>query len=869
MVGTGRAAPRRKSLSPAPPLSPALEPTTPTLCEMFRDLGSAPAGLRSREALERLHRFGPNLLRRNGRTHPLAILVNQFRSPLILILFAAAAISFALGESQEALIIMAIVLGSSGLGFYQEFRASSAMDALRERLAITASVLRDGNVSEVPASEVVPGDIVLLAAGSLVPADGVLVEATDLHVDEAALTGESFPVAKVAAEEVTDAGRVQMGTSIRSGSARVLVLQTGFRTQFGEIAGAVDRLEPETSFATGVRRFGLLMTQIMMVIIALIFPINLIIGRPLLDSLLFSAALAVGLTPELLPAIVTVTLARGAQRLAKAGVLVRRLVAIENLGAMDVLCTDKTGTLTEGSVRLDAAYDPSGILSDKTLRWAQLNAGLQTGLPNPLDAAIMGAAASIDTTPYEKRDEIPYDFDRKRLSVLVSGPEGNLLICKGAVASILPACTRVHDGGRTISLTPRRRDAEDERLRAWSAKGIRVLALAIKPMGERIDCDRPDEADLTLAGYLLFSDPLKPGIAASIGALGEKGVRLKIVTGDNRYVAAHVAAEVGIRAGQVLTGSDLAKFTDRGLTRRVAGIDIFAEVTPDQKERIVRALRRSGKVVGYLGDGINDAPALRAADLGISVDTAVEAAKEAADIVLLSRDLNVLLEGVAIGRTAFANTLKYIAITTSANLGNMVSMAAVSLFLPFLPLLAAQILLNNLLTDLPLLAISTDNVDQGVLAKPGRWNLRALTQSMLRFGLVSSAFDAATFALLLLVFHTDEVLFRTSWFLMSLLTELAIVGVMRTRMPFYKSLPSPLLMATSAGVAVVALSLPYLPIAGALGFRPLSIELTAALTTVTLAYLAASEALKPRMGASRPSRQPGPPARRFRAGPAN
>ncbi len=842
----GRSVRRSRRPSPAPPLAAA----EVSLAESFRAASSSPSGLSSPEAAQRLRSDGANLLRAETGTHPLAILANQFRSPLILILLAAAALTFGLGETQEALIIAFIVLGSSGLGFYQEFRASGAMEALRARLAITARVRRDGRTIDLAASGIVRGDVVELAAGSLVPADGVLIEATDLHVDEAALTGESFPVAKsAAAEAIADSNRIHMGTSIRSGSATALVLQTGARTQFGSIASAIGKLEPETSFARGIRQFGLLMTQIMLAMTVLIFPINVILGRPLLDSLLFSAALAVGLTPELLPAIVTVTLARGAQKLAGAGVLVRRLVAIENLGAMDVLCTDKTGTLTEGVVKLALACDTAGAASPETLKWAVLNASLQTGLPNPLDEAIVGGAAGVDIGAYQKHDEVPYDFERKRLSVLVSGPEGNWLVCKGAVADILAVCTGISAGDQSVPLTGPRRKAVERRLEAWGGQGYRVLAVAIKAMGESTQCDRPDEAELTLVGYLKFSDPPKPDVAETIAALEERGVRLKIVTGDNRYVAAHIATEVGIPPTHVMTGGELARLTDRALTRRAPGVDIFAEVTPDQKERIIAALRRAHRVVGYLGDGINDAPALRAADLGISVDTAVEAAKEAADIVLLRRDLRVLLDGIVIGRTAFANTLKYITITTSANLGNMISMAVASLFLPFLPLLAAQILLNNLMSDLPMLAISTDKVDAEVLAKPGRWDLPGLMRSMLRFGLASSAFDALTFALLLLAFHADASLFQTGWFLVSLLTELAIVWVMRTHKPFYESLPSPLLTVTSIGVALVALSLPYLPVADLIGFRPLPWYLTLTLIGITLAYATASELLKRRNGA--------------------
>lgn len=822
-----------------------------SLAECLHVLDATLVGLSSVEAARRLRRFGPNALHPPVATLPLTVLANQFRSPLVLILLAAAVLSLALGESDEALIIAVIVFASSGLGFFQEYRASSTLEALQSRVAIRAKTLRDGKPHDVATSELVPGDVVILAGGSLIPADAVLLEADELHAEEAALTGESFPALKVAAsatQALADENMVHMGTSVRSGTARALVLRTGSATHFGAIAEAVARLEPETSFAKGVRRFGLMMTQVMMVIVTLVLVANVLLGRPLLDSLLFAAALAVGLTPELLPAVVTVTLARGARRLADAGVLVKRLVAIENLGAMDVLCTDKTGTLTEGDIRLERAVDALGGRSDETLKWAALNAGLQMGLPNPLDTAII-AAGENDLEGYNKRGEVAYDFERKRLSVLVDGPQGGLLICKGAVAEVLAACDHVSDAGRIKGLSSARRKKEEQRLAGWGAEGFRVLAVATKPMPAGAGCGIADEAGLTLIGYLLFADPPKPGIVETIAAIGRCGIELKILTGDNRYVAAHVAAAIGLSSAATMTGAELTRLSDRLLARRVAHIGIFAEVTPDQKERVVAALRRSHKVVGYLGDGINDAPALRAADIGISVDTAVDAAKAAADIVLLKRDLKVLLDGVLIGRTAFGNTLKYIAITTSANLGNMISMAVASLFLPFLPLLAKQILMNNFLSDLPLIAISTDRVDAEVLDRSGRWDFPHLIRVMLGFGLVSSLFDGLTFAVLLLVFHADAALFQTAWFVESLLTELIIVAVMRTQKPFYASPASGLLVFTSVAVGIVAVVLPYLPLAAATGFQPLPWSLTLSLLGIVIAYGMSSELLKNRLGA--------------------
>jgi len=825
---------------------PPAAPPRGSLADSLRELHASASGLTSTEATDRLRTQGANVLEANSGSHPLAILLNQFRSPMVLILLGAAALSFGLGEADEATIIALIVVASSGLSFYQEFRASNTVAALQQRLAIKVNTLRDGKSVQVPAAEIVAGDVVVLAGGSLVPADAILLATTDLHVDEAALTGESFPAVRTAAAgkgPATDDNLIYMGTSIRSGSATALIVRTGAATQYGAIAKSVSRIEPETSFAKGIRNFSLLMTQVMMVIVVLVLVVNLILGRPILDSLLFAAALAVGLTPELLPAIVTVTLAQGARKLAQSGVLVKRLVAIENLGAMDVLCTDKTGTLTEGDVRLQSANDAKGDESADTLKLAFLNASLQTGLPNPLDSAIIAAGKGVDITGYQKLSESPYDFERQRLAVLVAGPDGNMLICKGSVVAILPTCDTVLVGGRNIKLTPARLKSEETRLAAWSGQGLRVLALATKAMDSK-SCSVADETKLTLIGYLLFSDPPKPGIAETIASLGDRGVKLKIITGDNRYVAAHVAAEVGIAGAKLMTGPEVAKLGPHALALRTQHVDLFAEVTPDQKERIIVALRHAHKVVGYMGDGINDAPALRAADLGISVDNAVEAAKEAADLVLLERDLNVLLKGIVIGRASFGNTLKYINITASANLGNMVSMAVASLVLPFLPLLAKQILLNNFLSDLPLLAVSTDKVDDELLRVPGRWDFPRLLRSMLGFGLLSSVFDGLTFLTLLWVFHADVATFQTAWFVESLLTQLAIIWVMRTRKRFYASTPSPLLIWAAAAVALVAVALPYLPIAAATAFRPLTLGLMLTLFVIVIVYVGASELLK-------------------------
>jgi P-type Mg2+ transporter len=589
------------------------------------------------------------------------------------------------------------------------------------------------------------------------------------------------------------------------------------------------------------------MSEIMLAIVILVLFANLLLHRPLIDSLLFSLALAVGLTPELLPAIISVTLARGARAMAKAGVVVRRLDAIENLGSMDLLCTDKTGTLTEGVIHLDGCLDVDGKESRQVALWARLNATLQSGLKNPLDEAIANVEDVTDRLArYAKVDEIPYDFIRKRLSVLVRESEAdeNLVICKGAVQNVLEVCTSVlgAKGSRPIG-TGIRADIET-RFKTWSGQGYRVLGLAIRRLAPERAFTRQDETDLCFAGFLLFLDPPKQGMAETLASLAKKGIGIKVITGDNRYVAAHLAETIGLASRNIITGQELALMTKNALFGVASKTDLFVEIDPNQKERIVEALQHRGHVVGYLGDGINDAPALHAADVGISVNGAVDVAREAADIILLKRDLGVLGRGVDDGRKTFANTMKYISITTSANFGNMVSMALASLFLPFLPLLAKQILLNNFLSDLPSLAISTDNVDQDQTTTPRRWDIAFVRRFMLTFGLVSSFFDFVTFGFLIFMAHATAQTFQTAWFVESLVTELAIVLVVRTRKAFWQSRPSALLLWLTAGTFIVAVTTPVLPYAAWFGFAPLPMPIMAGLLTITLMYLIASEATK-------------------------
>jgi Mg2+-importing ATPase len=810
------------------------------------EMGTSARGLPSAEAADRLRRYGANSVEEQRRVTALRLLLRQFESPLVLILVFGASISMVLRDWVDASIILAIVLGSTLLGFAQEYRASAAVAALRRRLALTVQVIREGTVQTIAASALVPGDVIQLAAGNLVPADGVILDARDFLVTEASLTGESFPVEKqrgVLPADAPLAGRtncVFLGTSVRSGTATALVVKTGRNTAFGSIAARLQEQAPETEFARGVRQFGYLLLRVMIVMVVFVLAVNHVLGRPTIESLLFAVALAVGISPELLPAIVSVTLARGARAMAARGVIVRRLEAIEDLGSMDVLCTDKTGTLTEGVVALDAAVDPAGAASAELLGLAYLNAAFETGIDNPLDAAIVAAGerSRLETTGYRKIDEIPYDFIRKRLTIVVEQEAAtgeHLIVTKGAFANVLAVCAVDTALSGRLEAYYRQKGSE----------GFRVLGVATKRVAARERYGHEDERGMAFAGFLLFSDPPRDDAEKTIRELAALGIRVKVITGDNRYVAAHVAAAIGLDPKAMLTGEEIARLKDESLWHLAERTDLFVEVDPQQKERIVRALQRTGHAVGYLGDGINDAPSLHAADVGISVEKAVDVARESADVVLLQHDLDVLRRGVEDGRATFANTLKYISITTSANFGNMVSMALATPMLPFLPLAAKQILLNNFLSDLPSIAISTDNVDPGHTARAQRWNVDEVRRFMIVFGLISTVFDLLTFVLLLQVFKSDEATFQTAWFVVSVLTELAVVLVLRTHGSAIRSMPSRLLLWTTLAVGAVAISIPYAgPLAALFAFVPLSWQLLLAAVLVMTAYILTTEAAK-------------------------
>ena len=834
--------------------SPASSYWSRTPEDLFATLQSSPQGLSSAAVQDRLTKFGRNELQGHKKAIPLLLLLSQFKSPLVLILIFAAIISMITGEWIDASIILTIVVASAVLGFIQEYSASNAVEKLRSRVTLKVNVLRDGEPQTILAEEVVPGDVVLLSAGSIIPADGVVIQADDFFVNQAVLTGETFPVEKKAG--VVDEGAslaertncVFMGTNVRSGSARLLICETGKGTAFGQIAEKLNLRSPETEFERGIRKFGGMLSQVMMVLVLVVFAINVFLKKPVVDSLLFAIALAVGMTPELLPAIISITLSKGAQSMAKKGVIVRQLASIENFGSMDVLCTDKTGTLTLGVVSLDGALDPQGNASDQVFLNAYLNAHFQTGLANPLDESIL-QHAQPEIGRFIKTEEIPYDFVRKRLSIAVQDTTSQkstyTLITKGALDNVLESSTHIQEDGQAVLLDKNRQDALQVKFADWSEQGFRVLGMATKEVAPQPEYPVEEECNMTFIGFLLFFDPPKPDIQKTIVNLKNLGVTLKVITGDNRRVALHVAQATGMPVTGILTGAELNQMHDEALWRRADQVNLFAEVDPNQKERIISALRKTGHVVGYMGDGINDAPALHAADVGISVENAVDVAKEAADFVLLEQDLDVLRLGIEEGRHTFANTLKYVSMTTSANFGNMFSMAGLSLFLPFLPLLPKQILLNNFMTDLPAMTLATDSNDPEMVAEPRRWNVNFIRNFMIVFGLISSVFDYLTFGVLLLVLRAGESQFRTGWFIESSLTELFILLVVRTRRSLFKSKPGRWLWFSTLLVGLATLILPYLPGVGPIfGFVPLPPLMMALLLAITCLYVAANEVAK-------------------------
>jgi P-type Mg2+ transporter len=816
--------------------------------QVLQQTHSTTAGLSRQDAKQRLSKYGANSLKQTHKSSALMLLLNQFKSPIILILIFAAVLSIFLKDAADAILILTIVIISGLLGFWQERGASNAVEKLLALVQVKATVLRDGQSQEISNKEVVPGDIVLLCAGKNIPGDCLVLESQDLSVDEAALTGETYPVDKFSGVLPAETGLSQrtnslyMGTNVISGTAKAVVVHTGKETEFGKVSERLKLRPPETEFEHGLSKFGYFLMEVTLILVVLIFVANVYLHRPVLESFMFSLALAVGLTPQLLPAIVSVNLARGAKKMAQKQVIVKRLPAIESFGSMNVFCTDKTGTLTEGEVKIHTAVDVEGKESDRVLLYAYLNAASESGYVNPIDQAIR-EHKKFDISSYQKLDEVPYDFNRKRLSILLKKENTHLIVTKGALKNILDVCSSVETAeGKKIDIVDQQKKLHQEAVDLGS-QGFRVLGVAYRDFNQD-SFSKDDETNMTFMGYLALFDPPKAGIADTLKELEMLGVTTKMITGDSQAVAISIIQQVGLPEPKTLTGSELENMSDEALMHRVQYTNVFAEVEPNQKERIIIALKKAGNVVGYLGDGINDASALHAADVGISVESAVDVAKEAADIVLMAKDLNVLVEGVKEGRVTFANTLKYVFMATSANFGNMFSMAGISLFLPFLPLLPSQILLTNLLTDFPELTIATDRVDKELVSQPRRMDITFIRNFMIVFGLLSSVFDYLTFGALLLLLHAQPEQFRTGWFLESVISASMVVLVVRTRQSIFDSKPGKyLLMATLATIGVTMI-MPWTPLATMLGFQPLPLSFVLVLGAIVVFYVTAAENVK-------------------------
>jgi Mg2+-importing ATPase len=815
--------------------------------ELFDSINSNSNGLTESEAAVRLSNQN-----RKGKTdrlwqNDLLLLLAQFKSPLVLLLVFAVALSMVLGEYSNSFIILVVLLTTGILGFIQERNAGKAVQQLQQLVHCKAMIRRDSKEREISIDEVVQGDIILLNAGDVIPADSLILEASDLHVNESVLTGESFPVEKFAgtctSQQLTAANNaVFKGTSVVNGMATAIAVHTGKETELGKITFSLEHTVTVTSFEKGIFHFGYLLMRLTIIFSGLILVLNILFHRPIIESLLFSLALTVGLTPELLPAILTITLAAGAKRMAAKKVIVRKLSAIQNLGEIDVLCSDKTGTVTEGIVKLNSTMDVNGAENKKLLLYAYLNAFFETGFSNPIDEAIR-QTQTIDISNYKKIDEVPYDFIRKRLSIVVATGNMHVMITKGAVSNVIDVCNEVEESRGIVSIEPLK-DRLQRRFAELSKKGFRVIAVSYKDVTGDPLINKDDEENMIFLGFLVFSDPLKQDILEGIEALEQKGIALKIITGDNKHVAAYFAEQVHLRTDELLTGSDLHDLTSDALRRKIEHTDVFAEILPAQKERIVRALQQAGHSVGYLGDGINDANALKAADVGISINNAVDVAKEAADLVLLDRNINVINEGVEEGRRTFMNTTKYVLVTTSANFGNMFSMAIASLIFPFLPLLPVQILLNNFLSDLPAISISSDNVDEELIVKPRKWSMSYIWKFMIVFGLQSSIFDFATFGLLFYIFHASITEFRTAWFMESLLTEILILLIIRTQRPFFRSKPSKYLLLASLFTFLACIGIPYLPFASLFQLYPLPAILFVSIVLIVGLYIIVAEISK-------------------------
>ena len=820
--------------------------------QLLLSLATTRGGLTDAEAQSRLSIYGPNDAADEKRSPLWLQFLGHFRNPLVLILLAASGLSAATGDIPSFVIVLSIVMLSTIIDFVQETRAQSAVDALRRSVAVQATVHRSSKIQNLPIDQLVPGDIVDLIAGDLVPADSRLIDSRDLFVNQALLTGEPYPAEKLvgdmpsgAENPVGASNSVFAGTSVISGTATIVVCRTGAASTLGHLATSLAAKPPDTAFVTGIRHFGMLIMRFTVLMVLFVLIVNISFHRPALESRMFAVALAVGLTPELLPMIVTVTLARSALAMAKRKVIVKRLSAIHDLGAMDILCTDKTGTLTEASIKLTRAIDGRGLESVAVFADAYINSSFESGMKSPLDDAIL-AARAFDMAGWKKLDEVPFDFERRRVSVLVEHDAKRRLVVKGAPEDLLRISGRYQTAdGQTQPMDAVTRRAFEETLKGLSAQGFRALGIA----SHDVDANRQtahiaDEGDLVFSGFAVFLDPPKASAGKTIAALSAAGVSVKVLTGDNELVSRHVFSQIGAPVTGVLTGDVLTQMSEEALLGQLPHVNLFCRINPQQKLRILLALKRLGHVVGCMGDGINDAPALHAADVGISVDGAADVARAAADLILLEHDLSVVQDAVLQGREAVQNVSKYILMGASSNFGNMFSMAGAALILPFLPMLPIQILLNNLIYNISEIAIPFDRVDPEAVVGPIKWDIRLIQRFMLVFGPVSSIFDFVTFYALLHWFGAGQALFQTGWFIESMTTQILVVFCIRTRRPSFMSRPSAALVWVSVSAVVLAIALAILPLGHWFGFVTPPLMIFVFVIPVTIAYLVIVEVTK-------------------------
>lgn len=821
--------------------------------EVLKTIETSKNGLSTEQANERIEKLGQNLFEEKKSSSKLMVFINQFKNPITMILIFAAILSIFLKDYSDGIIILIIIMISALLSYNHESKANDAVKKLLSTVSVTSAVLRDGKFQELDNSKLTIGDIISVKTGDMIPADCLLIEENSLSMDESSLTGETFPVEKNVEklEEKTALSQrknsLWMGTHVISGSGKAVIVNLAKDSEFGKITESLDETETDTDFERGIKDFGNLILQVTTILIGLIFLFNIILNKPFLESFMFALALSVGLTPQMLPAIISVNLSQGAKRMSAQGVIVKKLNSIENFGSMTVMCSDKTGTITKGQVKLESAMDNTGKKSETLVKLAAINSYFQEGYTNPIDQAILDENKN-DFTKYEKLFEIPYSFENKLLSVIVNTSNDlsyeNIMITKGALTSVINVCsTYQDDSGNSGSIEEIKSEIMDL-FEKYSSQGYRILGLAYKNIDQTTDASKQKAENLIFRGLLLFIDPLKDDIKDVIEQMNSLGVSLKMITGDNNLIAKNIGSKVGLNPDKILLGEDLNSYSLSQLNKKIMDIDIFAEISPNQKEKIILAYKQAGEIVGYMGDGINDAPAIKQADVGISVDTAADTAKDAASIVLLENSLKVLVSGIKEGRRTFINTLKYIFVATSANFGNMFSMAGASLFLKFLPLLPKQILLTNLFTDFPSLQIASDSVDEDWLQSPVTWDMKFIKRFMIIFGITSSVFDYITFVVLLLLFKANEQFFQTGWMLESVISAMVVMLIVRTKRPVIKSKPSNKLLLAIVLVAIALIAIIYSPINTYLGLIALPVHALLSMLAISLIYALTAEILK-------------------------